>query len=67
MSDKASCSRALDVRALNFEDDNAKDGEKQQEIKSKDIEQQDEMVNSLKFEILSYLELHMRRWVQYLR
>ncbi|CAL2228596.1 unnamed protein product [Prunus armeniaca] len=32
MSDKASCSRALDVRALNFEDDNAKDGEKQEEM-----------------------------------
>ncbi|CAL9010845.1 unnamed protein product [Prunus brigantina] len=35
MSDKASCSRALDVRALNFEDDNAKDGEKQEEMKDK--------------------------------
>ncbi|KAI5343501.1 hypothetical protein L3X38_011377 [Prunus dulcis] len=46
MSDKASCSGALDVRALNFEDDNAKDGEKQQEMKSKDAEQQDEMVQS---------------------
>ncbi|CAL8169003.1 unnamed protein product [Prunus armeniaca] len=64
MSDKESCSGALDVRALNFEDDNAKDGEKQQEMtletthndvfylpssqfkldKSKDVEQQDEMI-----------------------
>ncbi|VVA38411.1 PREDICTED: transposase, partial [Prunus dulcis] len=32
MSDKVSCSRVLDVKALNFEDDNVKDGEKQQEI-----------------------------------
>ncbi|CAL8073391.1 unnamed protein product [Prunus armeniaca] len=40
MSDKASCSRALDVRALNFEDDNAKDGEKQEEM---DAEQQADM------------------------
>ncbi|CAL9012144.1 unnamed protein product [Prunus brigantina] len=45
MSDKASCSGALDVRALNFVDDNAKDGVKQQEMKSKDVEQQDEMVH----------------------
>ncbi|CAL2246420.1 unnamed protein product [Prunus armeniaca] len=32
MSDKARCSGALDVRALNFEDNNAKDGEKQEEM-----------------------------------
>ncbi|CAL9020664.1 unnamed protein product [Prunus brigantina] len=32
MSDKASCSGALDVRALKFEDDNAKNGEKQEEM-----------------------------------
>ncbi|CAL2246730.1 unnamed protein product [Prunus armeniaca] len=43
MSDKASCSGALDVKALNFEDDNAKDGEKQPKMKSKDAEKQDEM------------------------
>ncbi|CAL8993753.1 unnamed protein product [Prunus brigantina] len=35
MSDKASCSGALDVRALSFEDDNAKDREKQEEMKDK--------------------------------
>ncbi|CAL8167135.1 unnamed protein product [Prunus armeniaca] len=43
MSYKASCSGALDVRALNFEDDNSKDGEKQEEMKSKDAEQQVDM------------------------
>ncbi|BFG29727.1 hypothetical protein CerSpe_160010 [Prunus speciosa] len=32
MSEKASCSGALDVRALNFADDNAKDREKQDEM-----------------------------------
>ncbi|KAI5343783.1 hypothetical protein L3X38_011659 [Prunus dulcis] len=32
MSDKASCYGALDVRALNVADDNAKDGEKQEEM-----------------------------------
>ncbi|CAL9025276.1 unnamed protein product, partial [Prunus brigantina] len=35
MLDKASCFGALDVKALNFEDDNAKDGEKQEEMKDK--------------------------------
>lgn len=32
MSDKASCSGALDVRALQFEEDTAKNGEKQEEM-----------------------------------
>ncbi|CAL2276861.1 unnamed protein product [Prunus armeniaca] len=59
MSDKLSCFGVLAVRAHNFEDDNAKDGEKQEEMtsfsllnrrvysitttKSKNAEKQDEM------------------------
>ncbi|XP_008227619.1 PREDICTED: uncharacterized protein LOC103327109 [Prunus mume] len=42
MSDKASCSRALDGRSRHFEDDTAKNGEKQDEMKSRDLEKQDE-------------------------
>ncbi|KAL6293541.1 hypothetical protein ACE6H2_001683 [Prunus campanulata] len=38
MSDKASCSGALDVRALQFEEDTAKNGEKQEEMKSGEVE-----------------------------
>ncbi|CAL8161838.1 unnamed protein product [Prunus armeniaca] len=40
MSDKASCSG--DMRSLHFEDDTAKNGEKQEEMKSGDLENQDE-------------------------
>ncbi|CAL2229426.1 unnamed protein product [Prunus armeniaca] len=40
MSDKASCTG--DVRSLHFEDDTAKNGEKQEEMKSGDLENQDE-------------------------
>ncbi|KAI5338456.1 hypothetical protein L3X38_017727 [Prunus dulcis] len=43
MSNKESCSGALDVRVLNFEDDNAKDEQNQDEMKSTDGEKQDEM------------------------
>ncbi|CAL8088414.1 unnamed protein product [Prunus armeniaca] len=41
MSDKAICSGA-DVRSLHFEDDTAKNGEKQEEMKCRDLENQDE-------------------------
>ncbi|CAL8991830.1 unnamed protein product [Prunus brigantina] len=40
-SDKANCSGA-DGRSLHFEDDTAKNGEKQEEMKSRDLENQDE-------------------------
>ncbi|CAL2229712.1 unnamed protein product [Prunus armeniaca] len=41
MSDKAICYGA-DVRSLHFEDDTAKNGEKQEEMKCRDLENQDE-------------------------
>ncbi|CAL9000642.1 unnamed protein product [Prunus brigantina] len=53
MSDKASCSGALNGRSLHFEDDTAKNGEKQDEmltdLEKKDEEKKDEKVNSHNF------------------
>ncbi|XP_021831144.1 uncharacterized protein LOC110771198 [Prunus avium] len=49
MLDKASCSGALDVRALHFEDDTAKNGEKQDEMNT-------EVPNYSKLELPSSLQ-----------
>lgn len=52
MSDKASCSGAIDVRALNFEDENA----------NAEPQQDETMVTSPNFQFLCFLILFRRRY-----